>query len=135
MRVAADDDVKAVGGWVEIERMQVVEDVDDCRANLGDCGLRKKRIPVDVASDGHNWGQLSQLFQNFGFAYVPGVEDEGGAGERLQSLGTQPAMSIRDQSDDHADGRQARFRLLRMAITDRLRLCSWSPTGKYSMVT
>ena len=78
MTVAVDDYVESGRFWLQIERAQIMQNINRNAADLGDFGFRQLARPralIDVAANGTHGSNPGQFFENFGIAYVSGVND------------------------------------------------------------
>ena len=99
----ADHDVEARDGRVKIKLLDIVQDIDGCRAGFGGGGQRQLGGPfamVDIAPDGDHRSQCPQGVEDFRFAYIAGMDDEIRAIERAQRFGAQQTVGVGDQPYD-----------------------------------
>src|SRR5580700_9541086 len=79
MRVSTHHNVELGGGWFEVKFLNVVQDVYQGRASLGDRGLRQLGCPstfVNVSSHGNDWRHRTQLFDDLRLANVARMDDQ-----------------------------------------------------------
>ena len=87
---------------VEIQFVHVMQDVDECAANLGNgCRGQRGRPSAGVHIPPHCYYRRNgpQRVQNLGSTHVTRVDDQVRAGQRAHCLRPQQAMRIRDQPD------------------------------------
>jgi hypothetical protein len=87
---------------VEIERLQLVHHVQKTfpyLKNIGNWQGSGPRTLVVVTSDRGDWSDLRKTIQNFGRANITGVNDEIGSRERVDSLGSEETVGVRDDAD------------------------------------
>jgi len=63
-------------GGIQVEVVHVVNDVDVCCVCLDEFSSFNEAGPrrgVHISANGDDWGNFSQLLQNFGFADIAGV--------------------------------------------------------------
>jgi len=102
VRMSAHNDMKSRGYGIEIERVNVVENVNRCEIRLDDFGFGqglRPRFCIHVSAHGKNRGQSFQRFENFRIAHVARMNDQVRAFERAQGLRAQQSMRIRDEAD------------------------------------
>jgi hypothetical protein len=88
VRMARDDDVKLHRGGVESELTQIVQDVEEDAADLGNLRGRERDGPralVVVAAHGDYGRDLPQLVQHLSAAHVASVDDQLRACQRRQA--------------------------------------------------
>jgi len=97
MRVAGDDDVDATVGRVAAERVDVVDDVEPDRADVGRHRFRNGRGPggaVVVAAHRDDRRDRAERVEHRRGADVARVHDAVDAGERRERLGAQQAVGV-----------------------------------------
>ena len=102
MRVAANNDVNPARNWIELQRLDVVQDVDATSAEGYHLSFRIMFRPVagiDVASDSNDRRNPLEFGDNVWRTDIAGVDDMRHAGEALLNLWTQEPVSVRDDSD------------------------------------
>ncbi len=104
MRVAEEHGGKLPGGWVEMQRVQVVEHVDVAAIEKQYIGLRKFTawaFAVNVSADRRHGSNLPQRFENGRFANIAEVQNALDSSQRRRNLRPQQAMGIADHADSH----------------------------------
>ena len=89
VRMPAHDDMESRGDGIEVERVNIVEDVNRCGIRFDDFGLGKSQRPrfcIDISPHGKNRGERLQRFEYFRIAYVTCVNDQVRTLEREQRL-------------------------------------------------
>ena len=102
MGVAADHNVNLSRDWIEIQVVDVVNDVDNCRSGLKHLRRWKARRPrrsVDVAFDCPDRCNRTKLFEDRRIADIAGVDDEVGAAQGIHSLRPEQAVGVRNYAD------------------------------------
>ena len=120
MRMAADYDAEAGRGRVEIQLVNVVKNVDPCRAGFNHRRLGQSGCPcgfVDIAPDGDHRSQHPQALENLRIAHVSGVDDEIGSCKRSQRLLAKQAVGVRDYADSADKPRH--FQMVTAAVEER----------------
>src|SRR4030095_2581249 len=110
MRMSGDDGVNTGRGGLQGQGVEVVQYVDERLAGTQHFGLAKRRCPnalVVVASHGRHRCNARQLLEDIGVADVAGVNDEVAAAHRVQGLGTQQSMRVRNQTDANFSGHRS----------------------------
>ena len=73
VRMPADDDLKSRGGGIEIERVNIVQNVNRRGFRFEDFGFgqgQRPRLRIDVSPYGKNGRECFQPFQNSRIAHV-----------------------------------------------------------------
>ena len=79
VRMPAHDNMKSRGGRIQIERLNVVENVNCGGICFDHFGFRKSEGPglrVHISPHGKNRGQSFQRFENFRIAYITRMNDQ-----------------------------------------------------------
>lgn len=86
---------------LQVERLQVMQDVNQGRARLGDCGLRKLRTcaGVDISPYRHQRREFPQLLQDFRVAHIARVNDQVRTRQRPQRFRAKQPMGIGNEPD------------------------------------
>jgi len=106
--MAADDDAKTGGGWINIKPFYVVDDVDSDFSNFNNRCFRKPARPpalVIVSSNRNDWSDRLENPDNFGLPDVTGMDDQIGAPKGLKRLRPEQAVSVGDNADDRLSDR------------------------------
>lgn len=104
--VTVKDGTEACGGWVEVELLDVVEQVEVMVGERDDFGCRQEGTGatcIDVAADGGDWGDFGEGAEDFRVADVAEVEDVIGAGEEREQFGAKKAVGVADDGDAHGE--------------------------------
>lgn len=104
MRVAADDGSNACGCWAQIEVMEGVHYVEEPTLQLNNLSrwqLGARTIEIDVAADSGDGSNGSQGLQYLDIAHIARMQDVADAVKRIERLGTEETMGIRDNADQH----------------------------------
>jgi len=102
--VAIEDDGKFCCSRVEVERTDVVQQVEVVSFEKEDFGFRQaaaRTLAIDVAAHGMEGSYLFEFFENGWFADVAEVKDVLDACERRQNFRAQKAVRIADDADLH----------------------------------
>ena len=100
--MAAHDDLNPGRGWIEVQLLDIVQDIDRRWASF----YHRRRRPfgsprsfVDIALDRDDRRQLPELGENFRLAYVTGVDNQFGASQRFERLIPQQSVGVRNEPD------------------------------------
>jgi len=102
--VAVDDHAESGGLWLLVKLGEIVQHIDRYAIHFDDLGGWQNARPwrgVDVAADRGYGCDLRERFEDFGSAYVSGVEDAIGSAKGLDGLRTQEAVGVGDYADGH----------------------------------
>jgi hypothetical protein len=102
MRVAANNDVNPARNRIELQRLEVVQNVDAASAEGYHLSLRIMFRPVagiDVRSDRNDRRNPLQFGDNVWRTDIAGVDDMRHACEALLNLRAQEPVSVRDDSN------------------------------------
>jgi hypothetical protein len=102
MRVAANNDVNPARNGIELQRLEVVQDVDAASAEGYRLSLRIMFRPVagiDVPSDRNDRRNPLEFGDNVWRTDIAGVDDMRHACEALLNLRAQEPVSVRDDSN------------------------------------
>lgn len=102
--VSEEDGRKFGGGGVEVERVEIVEQVEVVALEEEDVGFRQAAAgagAVDVAADGVDGGDLLKGFEDGGAADVAEVEDVLNSGENGRHFRAQKPVGVADDADFH----------------------------------
>lgn len=102
--VAVEDCGESGGSGVEVEVLDVVKEIEVAAGegdyfSGGESGAGA--LGVDVAANGGDGGDLGELAEDFGVAYVAEVEDVVGAFEEGEQFGAEKAVSVGEDADSH----------------------------------
>jgi hypothetical protein len=100
--VSEDHDTEACREGIEVELGDVVEHIDGNTVYPKHLGLRDRFGPftfVVVATHDRDWSEILERLNHSGVANVARVNDEIAAAKKLDRLGPQEAVSIRDESN------------------------------------
>jgi hypothetical protein len=102
MRVARNHDVNSTTGWINLQFLQVVQDIegtlpepDHLRVGI----FFRPVADIDVSSDRSEGRNPAEPDKNVPAADIAGVDDMRHAGKPLRSLGPQQPMGIRNDSN------------------------------------
>ena len=98
--MSADDDVETRGGRIQVERMQIMKNVEKNFARFGNGCFWQRLSPftlVHVSAHGDDGSKLAQRCENLRLAHIACVKNQLGSAKRLQRLRAQQAVSVRDQ--------------------------------------
>src|ERR1035438_2296923 len=94
---------------IEVQFVQIVQHVDECVASFGDGSHGQRLRPpavVDIASDSYHRRHRPERCEDFGRAYVTGVDDQVRPRQRLHRFRAKQAVCVRDQANyQHFIGR------------------------------
>jgi len=102
MSVAADYNRESRRFSLEVQLRQVVQDVNRNAAQLEYMSLRHLSGPcslVDVPTHRCDRGNRGKLFEDFGIAHIPCVNNMFRSAQGIDRLGTQQTMGVRDNAD------------------------------------
>src|SRR5690606_16769256 len=101
VRMAGDDRIETGGGRVEVERVDVMDDIEEAAFDLEDRGIGKRVGPlVDIAANGRKRRQRLEAAKHLRFADVPRVHDRIAAGQGGRGLRPEQPVRVRDDADD-----------------------------------
>ncbi len=101
VRMPAHHHTESRGGRVKIERLDIMQHVDQRVACFRHGRFRKRIGPgtvIGVAPDGHHGRQLFERFDDFRSADVTRVDDQFAAAQRLERFLPQKAMRVGNNS-------------------------------------
>src|SRR6267143_2426758 len=117
--MAADDRLEAGGGRIEVERVEVVQDIEDDVPDANDLRVLQRLRPiltVVVPPHGDHRSHFAQRLQHVGTADVTGVDDQLRAAQGVDRLWTHQTVGVGDHPDDSAGSCHA----LRLMLTPSL---------------
>jgi len=102
VRVPGYDSLETCSARVKIESLELVHHIEKAGSylkNLGDWQGLGPRTLVVVTSHRGDWCDSRKTIQDVGRADVTGMNDEVGSRERLDSLGSEETVGVRDDAD------------------------------------
>jgi len=98
----ADDNTESRSCGIQVEGKHIVQDIQADFTRFCNRRFWKRSGPIGSiyvsAYCGHG-SEVSQSGEDFGFAYVPGMENQFRAAQCLHSLWPQQAVGVRDQAN------------------------------------
>jgi len=100
--VPGDDSLKTCCSRIEVESLDLMHHVEKTRSYLEHLGDRQGLSPrtlVVVPSDRGDRPDLRETVENVGRADITGMDDEDDPCERVDSLGSEKTVGVRDNAD------------------------------------
>lgn len=102
--MTAENYTDARGLRMEIEVLEGVDHVDQAACEFDGLGGGEGGAgagAIDVAANRHDGGDAAEFGEDFGVAYIAGVEDVGDTGEGWEKLRAEETVGVGDDADEH----------------------------------
>ncbi len=102
VRVTVNDDAHLGGHRIDVDLREVMNRIDQDLFNAQEFGDGQTRCPrpsVIVAANRRDGGEITELGEQAGFAYIAGMHDRVAAREVGPCFGSQQAVGVRDEAD------------------------------------
>ena len=97
MRMPADNDMKTSCRGIQVERMDIMKNIEENFTSFGDRCFGQTVRPVqlvNVSAHSNNWSQFTQRSENFRLAHIAGVKNQLRSTKSFQCLRTQQPVSV-----------------------------------------
>lgn len=120
MAVPVDHDLESGSFRFQVELRKIVQDIDGNPADLDDFGLRQLARPcslIDIAANRCDRRKGCERVENFGIAYVAGMNNALTSAQCLERFRPKQAMSFGDDANEDG-GLSSQFWILSSQFSD-----------------